>query len=106
MATRDSQQSSVAGLAATYHAASGGGDKVPPGCLLHVKNGSGSSINLTLATPGTAYGQPIGDQVVAVPAGAERFVSVPSEGFTDMADGLVSLAWSAVTTVTFAVVRP
>lgn len=102
MATRDAQQVTVAGLEATYHAASGGGDKVRPGVVIDVVNDDASDKTLTLVTPGTAYGQPIGDQAVVITAGEHRFVKIPAEGFTG-SDGLVPLAWSGVTSVTFAV---
>lgn len=104
MATRDAQVPDIDGLEATFHAASAGGDKVPPGSLLEVVNGDASDKTVTLVTPGTAYGQPIGDQAVVVTAGERRHILIPNEGFTG-SDGLVSLTWSAVTSVTFAVLR-
>jgi hypothetical protein len=99
--TRLAQEVSVAGLEATYNAAAAG-DKVHPGVLLHVVNDDASDKTLTLATPGTAFGQPIGDQVITITAGEARFVEVPEVGFT-ASDGLVPLTWSATTSVTFAV---
>lgn len=105
MATRAAEEVSVAGLAATYHAASAGGDKVRPGVTLIVKNTNGSSRTLTLVTPGTIHGQTIGDQVITIPATTgERIVEIPEDGFT-ASDGLVPLAWSADTGVTFAVLE-
>lgn len=102
MATRNPENVTVAGLAATYHAAAAG-DKVPPGCTLIVKNTNGADRTLTLATPGTIHGQPIGDQVDTIPATTgERVVRVPRDGFT-ADDGLVALTWSATAGVTFAV---
>lgn len=102
MATRTPETVTVAGLAATYHAASAGGDKVRPGSTLIVKNTNGSTRTLTLVTPGTVYGQAIADQAITIPATTgERVVKVPREGFTGT-DGLVPLAWSADTGVTFA----
>lgn len=103
MATRAAQDVSVAGLAATYNAASAGGDKVRPGVVLIVKNTNAATRTLTLVTPGTAHGQAIGDAVITIPATTgERIVEVPATGFTGT-DGLVPLAWSADTGVTFAV---
>lgn len=103
MATRSPQAVPVEGVAATYHAASAGGDKVKPGCTLIVKNTNGATRTLTLVTPGTAYGQAIADVAVVIPATTgERIIKVPDKGFTG-GDGLVPLAWSADTGVTFAV---
>lgn len=105
MATRNAESVGVAGLAATYYAATAGGDKVKPGVTLIVKNTNGASRTLTLVTPGTVYGQAIADQAITVPATTgERIVAVPREGFTG-SDGLVPLAWSADTGVTFAVLH-
>lgn len=105
MATRNAEEVSVAGLAATYNAASAGGDKVKPGVVLIVKNTNGATRTLTLVTPGTVYGQAIADQAITIPATTgERIVEIPKEGFTG-ADGLVPLAWSADTGVTFAVIK-
>lgn len=102
MTTYTAQRPTVAGIAATYNAAAAG-DKVRPGVTLIVKNTNGATRDLTLVTPGTEYGQAIGDQVVTIPATTgERIVRIPDEGFAG-ADGLVPLAWSATTGVTFAV---
>lgn len=106
MATRATEVVDVAGTTATYHAASGGGDKVTPadGTVLHVKNGGGSSINVTLVTPGTEQGLAIADRVVAVGNGAEKFIALDPI-YRNPADGLADITWSATTSVTFAVVR-
>ncbi|MDQ3760973.1 MAG: hypothetical protein M3460_04540 [Actinomycetota bacterium] len=106
MATRATETVDTDGLTATYHAASGGGDKVTPGAgvAIHVKNGSGGSINVTLATPGTVDALAIADRVVAVGAGAEGFIAVP-ELYRNPTDGLADITWSATTTITFAVIR-
>lgn len=107
MATRATETVAFTGTVPTYHAASGGGDKVAPteGTLLHVKNASGGSINLTIATPGTIRGLAIADQVVAVADGAVgKFIPLDPV-YRDPADGLASLSWSSPTSVTFAVIR-
>jgi hypothetical protein len=94
------------GVSPTYNAAASGGDRVPPGVLIHVKNTSGSAVTLTinaitvqdsdLATP---------DRTVNIPAttGAVFVRLLPANVYQD-SDGLVGLAWSAVTSVTFAVI--
>jgi hypothetical protein len=106
MATRATESVTTAGLAATYYAASAGGDKVhpAPGTVLHVKNGGGTSTNVTLATPGTVDALAIADRVVAVANGTEKFIAVP-ELYRNPADGLADITWSETAGVTFAVVR-
>jgi hypothetical protein len=60
----------VAGTAPTYAAASAGGDTVAAGdrTWIHVKNGSGSPVTVTIVTPGTVAGLAIADITVSVPA--------------------------------------
>lgn len=104
MSDRFSETVPSSGLAPTYHAAEVGGDRVPPGALLHVDNGSGGSINVTLVTPSTVDTDlAIADRVVAVPATSRRFIRVPKISAYQDVDGMVAVQWSAVTTVTFAV---
>lgn len=106
MATRATETVPTAGLAATYHPASAGGDKVSPGpgqCI-HVKNGNAASCNVTLVTPGSVDGNPIGDRVVAVPAAGERFIAVP-DIYLNSTDGLADITWSVTPSVTFAAIR-
>lgn len=107
MATVGTQNPGTAGAAPTMVAASAGGDKVAPGVRLLVVNGGGASIDLTLATPLTVDGLALADRTVAVPNGAfpanAKVIDVPSNLYQDPADGLCSLTWSAVTSVTFAV---
>jgi hypothetical protein len=103
MAALATQTIAITGLAATYSAAGAGGDTVALGdtTVLHVKNGSGSSINVTVAVPGTEYGQARPDVVVAVGAGADKFVAIPRE-IADSSDHRVHVSYSSVTTVTVA----
>lgn len=95
----------TAGLSATANAASGGGDKVPPGTLLRVINADSVPHTLTVATPGTAFGEAIADQAIVVTNGTAVYWQVPLEGFTG-ADGYASLAWSATTGMTFEAINP
>lgn len=110
MATVGTQNPGTAGATPTMVAASAGGDKVAPGVRLLVVNGAGASINLTLATPFTKDGLALADRVIAVPNGTfpanAKVIDVPSDLYQDPADGLCSLAWSATTSVTFAVLGP
>jgi len=76
--------------------------------LVHVKNGSGASINVTLDDQSTG---PVGatsynpDVVVAVPAAGERMILVDSLRFRDP-NGNVNIAFSATATVTYAIYGP
>jgi len=105
MATYGPQSPTSAGLAATYNAAAGGGDKVPAGALLHVKNANAAILTVTISIPVTVDGQAVTARTVTVPADTgERFIRLtPYDVYRDPADGLVSLAWSVSASVTFAV---
>lgn len=108
MAVRDPETIQIDGTQPTYHAAEVGGDKITnPGdnVVLHVKNGSASSITATVVTPGTVAGQAIGDVGVAVAAGEEAFIGPLTVQHFANSDGQVDITWSAVTTVTFAAVK-
>lgn len=78
--------------------------------FLHVKNGSGASINVTVTARKTQVKVPgvgqltVSNLVVAVPAGQERMIGPFSEAFND-ADGLVTVGYSATATVTAGVFR-
>jgi hypothetical protein len=98
------------GLAPGYVAATGGGDTFDPteSPFLHVKNGGGSAITVTVLSPGeiisfvtkTSSG-------VSVPAGGERMIgSYPAEHFRDATDGLAHITYSGVTSVTVGVFAP
>lgn len=101
------------GLAPAYVAAAAGGDKIPnpdADTFLHVKNGGGSSINVTIATPGTVPGSgglAIEDRVVAVPNGGERMIGpFPAELYANPADASkLAITYSGVTSVTVGAFR-
>lgn len=69
--------------------------------FLHVKNGSGVSINVTLSIPRTRFGQAISPLVVAVAAGTEKLIGplLPEE-FEDPSTRVGTVGYSAITTVT------
>lgn len=108
MATLLAQQANVSGVAITYAAASGGGDKFGPSPRRHfrVKNGSGGAITVTIVVPGTtkyALAQP--DITASVGAGAEYCFGPFPDDLGDPADnGLISVTYSGVTSLTVAVV--
>lgn len=107
MADRQPEQVTSAGLDATAHLASAGGDTVPPDVTLRVINGGGAPITLTIVTPGTVDGDlAIADRAVAVPNGEARYVRVPRDPYRNAASGRCDLTWSATASVTFEVIRP
>lgn len=73
--------------------------------FLIVKNASGAPINVTLVVPGTKYGQAVADVVVAVPATTgERWIGPFQADMAD-GDGIITINYSATTTVTAALVQ-
>jgi len=101
------QQIAVTGTTVTYAAASAGGDSCNPDdrVFLRVKNGSGAPINVTILVPGSTWGQANPDPVIAVPATTgEVSIDLPA-GLIDLTTGLISWTYSAVTSVTVALVR-
>lgn len=79
--------------------------------FMHVKNGSGASINVTLVAVATSQkvagvgNIPIASKVVAVPAGSERMIGPITGAYVDPATGLATITYSATTTVTAAAIR-
>lgn len=93
-------------IAATYSAATTGpGDTVVPaqGRFIHVKNGSGGALTVTLVTPETRDGNAVADKTVAFTTGQEGFIATPDNAtYKDPTTGLLTITWSTVTSVTFA----
>lgn len=107
MALLSTQKVAIPSLLPTFAAASAGGDTITPGnnTFLVVKNGGGSSINVTVAVPGNdSFGNARPDLVVAVANGTERYIPVSSNKIIDPSTGLVSVTYSAVTSVTVGVI--
>lgn len=111
MALLTPQPVTVTGLNPSYSAASGGGDTVRPGdkVFLHVKNGSGSAVTVTIvqAKPCNMSGSsPTHDRVVSVPASGERMIPTgPPAQFASQSTGLASITYSSATSVTVAAVQ-
>jgi hypothetical protein len=108
MATLSTQVVALSGLAPTYGAATSGGDKMECGerNFLHIKNGGGASITVTLDATAAVRGQSVADLTVTVPASGERMIGpVTADLFQSPTDGLCAIAYSGVTTVTVASVR-
>lgn len=113
MATLTVQNIVEAGLAAAYAAAAAGGDVVPNdgNTFLHVKNGSGGSITVTV-TPAVTTVQSArhgtltrANIAVAVPAGGERFIGPFAPEAFNNSSGQAAITYSGVTSVTLAAVR-
>ena len=107
MALLGQQQVSATGTTPNFVAASAGGDTFVPDerGFLYIKNGSGSSITVTLVVPGSEYGQARPDVAIPVPAGADRLVGPLVADLADPTDGLVHVTYSGVTSLTVAVLR-
>lgn len=108
MATLTYVQPTIGGTSPGFVAAAGGGDKVAPNDrgYLHVRNGSGGVITVTVLTPGNdQYGQARPDIAIAVPATTgERLIGPFPANLADPADGLVAITYSGVTTLTVAAI--
>lgn len=108
MATLTAQAIGLAGTNPTYASAAAGGDKVSPGdrSFIHVKNGGGSSVTVTLTATASVRGQTVGNVTVSVPAAGERMVGpLTSDLLAGPTDGLVAVGYSSATSVTIASLR-
>ena len=102
------QQIARLGLNPTYSAADGSNQNAFANdgrTFLHVKNGGGSSINVTIDTPGTVDGLAVTNLVVAVPNAGERIIGPFPANVYNQSDGMAYVDWSAVTSVTVAALR-
>jgi hypothetical protein len=89
-------------------AAAGGGDTAETGAgvFLVVKNASGSSITVTVATPETFDGDlALADRTVSVAATTGQSFIPLTARYRDPATGVAAITYSAVTTVTVGVFR-
>lgn len=107
MAAIAPQVAKVVGTAVTFAAASAGGDTVAPNPtgILHVKNGSGASITVTVVVPGnTEFGQAAPDIPVVVAAGGHAAIGPLNSQTLLNGSGLVDITYSGVTSLTVAYV--
>lgn len=107
MATLTVQEIPLTGVAPSYDAATGGGDEfVNSGReFIHVKNGGGGSINVTINSQVNCNQGYDHDAVVAVGASAEKMIGpFPKDRFND-SGGKAQITYSGVTSVTIAVIR-
>lgn len=98
------------GVAPSYAACAGGGDRFAPSkdTILHVKNGSGGALTVAIVTPNNAIPDvAVADVAVSVPAGGERFIGpFPYEHFAaNDGSGLADITYSGVTSLTIAALK-
>jgi hypothetical protein len=103
------QNLAIAGLTPSYGAAAAGDTVAVAGderILVHVKNGGGSSITVTIpaeATPQTIAGfgsVAMADLTATIAAGAEKIIGPISSGYIDAATGTAAVNYSSTTSVT------
>ena len=108
MAQISTQQIGIGGVKPTYVAATAGGDSFSPEgrTFLHIKNGGGSPVTVTVTAVGTGPGgNPVSNRVISIPATDERMIGpFDPAGFAD-ANANGAIAYSGVTTVTIAAMR-
>lgn len=108
MAVLTVQSSALTGteLAAYASAAAGGDSFANDGTImLHVKNGGGAPINVTAVAKTACNQGTLHDAVVSVTNGKEALIGpFPTSRFNDV-NGKVSITYSAVTSVTVAVIK-
>lgn len=97
----------LTGAAVVYVAAAGGGDSFANdgNTEFRVKNGSGSSINVTVNSQTPCSQGFDHDIIVAVGAGAEKVIGPFEKGRFNDVNGRVNVTYSAVTTVTVVPVK-
>ena len=108
MATLAAQSARVVGgRVLTLSAAAGGGDRAPvgDGLFVLIRNGSASSMTVTLDAPGLAFNATaVADTAVVVAAGAAVIVPL-LRSYRSESDGLAGISYSLATSVTVAVVQ-
>lgn len=108
MATLVTQNMTNTGLAPTYQAAAGGGDAMVPGDtdFLHVINGGGAPITVTMLTTGVVDGDlTVQDRAITVTNATNKMIPVPPSLYRDPTTGLAGWTYSGVTSVTVAAIR-
>lgn len=106
MAVLATQSVESTGSAITFTSAAGGGDSCAAGddLILLVRNADVADKTVTLTTPGTVDGLAIADRAITVTAATTKGIRLKKSLYGDSADN-VAIAYSAVTSVTVAVVR-
>lgn len=107
MATITKQPSSITAPAAvTYSAVTASDDFVNGGNeRLHVKNGAGAPINVTVVSPKLCDQGVQHNLVIAVPNASDRFIGpFDPTRFNDPVTGKTTVTYSSITTITAALV--
>ena len=93
-----------AGDEPTYEAANSDGEEFDNTGkqFLHIKNGSGGSITITIVTPGTVDegDLAVADRTIAIPAGKERMIGPFPPATYNQSDETVDVNFSGVTSLT------
>ena len=99
------QKATSAGLGPAYEPANVDGNsfRLAAGRVLHVKNGSGAPVTVTVPTPQTVDGLAVTDRAVSVPASGERLIALGTQSVYRQSGGLAYIDYSTVTSVTVAV---
>lgn len=99
------QRITAAGLAPAYEPANVAGNsyKLQASRVLHVKNGSGGSVTVTIPSTATVDGLAVPNRTVTVAAGADRLVALGAGAAHKQTGGVTYVDYSAVTSVTVAV---
>lgn len=107
MAILNAQKAALGGLQPAFAAAAGGGDQAPVGekLLLIVRNGDAAAKTVTLTTPGTVGDLAVADAQQVIPASGTAMFALKASAFRDPVTGRASITYSAVTSVTVAVVQ-
>lgn len=107
MALLATQETTLAGLQATYSAVAASDTFVPDDrTFLHFKNAGGSPDTVAITTPVTYRGQAVADAGGSVTNAQERFFGpFPAQDFADPTTGLCTVTNSFTTSVTVAVIR-
>ena len=106
MAELTVQSISLSGVTPSYESAAAGGDTFANNgkVLLHVKNGSGSDVDVTITATGSYLGVDLEDLTITVGAGSEELIGpFPANAFNSA--GVVAVGYSAVTSVTVAALQ-
>jgi hypothetical protein len=100
------QPVTATGVAVTYEAANvlGNSFTLIPNRVLHVKNGGGSPITVTIPSTQTVEGLAVPSRTVSVTNATDKFISLGASGAHRQTDGSVNIDYSAVTSVTVAVI--
>lgn len=80
-------------------------DNVQGDRVLHVKNGGGVSLTVTILTPATLEGEEVAERTVTVAAGAEKIIGPFSRRVFNQADSAVYVDWSVGASITAAVLQ-